>query len=107
MAKFYGKVGYSTVVETAPDVFRDTVVERTYYGDVTRNSFRPQADQNSTVDDVTISNQISIVADPFAIAHFGSIKYVSWMEQKWKVTSIEVAYPRLILQIGGVWHGTE
>lgn len=107
MAKFYGQVGYTIVTETAPDVFRDTITERTYYGDVLRNSLRPQADQHSTVDDVTISNQISIVADPFAIAHFGSIKYVSWMGQKWKVTSIEVSYPRLILQIGGIWNGTE
>lgn len=107
MAKFYGKVGYSIPYEAAPDVWRENVVEHTYYGDVTRNYLRTQESQNGTIDNVSISNQISIVADPFAMDHFGNIKYVKWMNQKWKVTGVEVAYPRLLLTIGGVWNGTE
>lgn len=107
MAKFYGKVGYSIPTETAPDVWRESIVERTYYGDVTRNYMRNQESQNSTIDNVALSNQISIVSDPFAMAHFGAIKFVEWYGQKWKVTGIEVAYPRLLLQIGGVWNGSE
>ena len=105
--KFYGKIGYSVPVETAPDVWRENTVEYSYSGDVTRNYLRPQENQNSTIDNISISNQISIVADPFALSHFGNIKYVEWMQQKWKVTGIEVAYPRLLLTIGGVWNGSE
>lgn len=105
--KFYGKVGYSVPIETAPDVWRENTVEYAYSGDVTRNYLRPQENSNSTIDNVSISNQISIVADPFALAHFGNIKYVKWMQQKWKVTGIEVAYPRLLLSIGGVWNGSD
>lgn len=105
--KFYGKVGYSIPAETAPDVFREQITERTYYGDVIRNYFRNQDNQNSTIDNVSISNQISIVADPYALSHFGNIKYVEWMNQKWKATGIEVAYPRLLITIGGVWNGSD
>lgn len=105
--KFYGKVGYSEPVETSPDVWREQIEERVYYGDVTRNYLRNQENSNSTIDNISISNQVSIVADPFALNHFGNIKYVEWLNQKWKVTGIEVAYPRLLLTIGGVWNGTE
>ena len=40
MAKFYGKVGYVETVETRPGVFTQSVTERTYCGDLVRNSRR-------------------------------------------------------------------
>lgn len=103
--KYYGKVGYSVSTETAPDVFMDTIEEKPYSGDIVRNYLRNQEKQSSTVDDISISNQISIVADPFAYSHFSSIKYVEWLGQKWKVTGVEIAFPRILLTIGGVWNG--
>ena len=103
--KYYGKVGYSVSTETAPDVFMDTIEEKLYSGDIVRNYLRNQEKQSSTVDDISISNQISIVADPFAYSHFSSIKYVEWLDQKWEVTGVEIAFPRILLTIGGVWNG--
>lgn len=103
--KYYGKIGYSISTETATDVWQDVIEEHFYSGDVVRNYLRNQEKQSSTVDDIAISNQISIVADPFAYAHFSSIKYAEWLGQKWKVTGVEIAYPRLLLTIGGVWNG--
>lgn len=103
--KCYVKVGYSIPTETAPDVVRDVVQERSYSGDVTRNYQRNQEQSNSTVDNVVLSNQISIVADPFAYSNFSTIKYVEWLGQKWKVTAVEIAYPRLLLSFGGAWNG--
>lgn len=103
--KYYGKIGYSISTETATDVWKDVIEEYFYSGDVVRNYLRNQEKQSSTVDDIAISNQISIVADPFAYAHFSSIKYAEWLGQKWKVTGVEIAYPRLLLTIGGVWNG--
>lgn len=104
--KYYGKVGYSITTETAPDVWQNTIVEKFYSGDVIRNYLRNQEKQSSTVDDISISNQISIVADPFAYSHFSSIKYVEWLDQKWKVTGVEINHPRINLTIGGVWNGS-
>lgn len=102
MSKYYGKVGYAITKETKPGVWKNLVVERMYYGDILRNTSRWQGSSNVN-DDLVISNQISILADPFAYHNFHSIKYVEWLGSKWKVSSVEVQYPRLILSIGGVY----
>ena len=104
MAKFYGPIGYAKTVETSPDVWEETIIERDYYGDVTRNTFRTQsADQLN--DNINIANVISIVADPYARDNFHSMRYVEFMGAKWKITNVEVQYPRLILTVGGVYNG--
>lgn len=106
MAKYYGSVGYAEIKENPPGVWVDGITERQYYGDVIRNVRRWQSGENLN-DDLTINNQISIVADPYAYQNFHAIKYVTWMGAKWKVSSIDVQYPRLILEVGGVYNGPE
>lgn len=104
MAKFYGLIGYAETSETSPGVWTEVITERSYYGDVIKNSRRWQAGENLN-DDLTINNQISIVADPFAYQNFHAIKYIKWMGASWKITNIDVQSPRLILTIGGVYNG--
>ena len=104
MAKFYGVIGYSTTKETAPGVWTDDITEREYFGELTRNSRRLQS-TDKVNDDINIANEISILADPFANENFHSMKYVGFMGTKWKITSVEVKYPRLILAIGGKYNG--
>lgn len=105
MAKWFGKVGYSETVETAPGVWdpQDTVHE--YYGEVKRNSTRWNGNSESTNDDLTVNVQISIVADPFAIEKFYSMKWIEYMGTKWKITNVEPQFPRLLLTLGGVYNG--
>ena len=105
MAKFYGPIGYSVSTEVRPGVWKDTIEERNYYGDLIRDASRWTASQDSTNDDLTINNQISIVADPFAENNFHSMKYVRFMGANWKITSVEPRFPRLILSVGGVYNG--
>lgn len=104
MNKFYGKIGYAITKETTPGVWVEQIVERSYYGDVIRNIRRLQSSENLN-DDINVSNEISIVADAFANQNFHSMRYVEYMGTKWKVSSVEVKYPRLILSIGGVYNG--
>ena len=104
MAKWYGKVGYVTTVETEPGVYEPTPVERPYFGDMLRHSSR-WSSSNKVNDDLNVSNQISIIADPFAYENFGSIKYVEFMGSFWEVSSMEPQYPRIILSIGGLYNG--
>lgn len=104
MAKFYGKIGYAETVETVPGVWTEQITERDYYGDLTRNTRRLQS-SNQINDDINISNEISIVADPYAINNFHSMRYVEFMGAKWKISNVEVRYPRLILTIGGLYNG--
>lgn len=104
MSKFYGKVGYAVTSEVRPGVWEEQITERNYYGDLNRNKHRWQSGQGLN-DDVNISNEISIVADPFAYKNFQSIRYVELLGSLWKVTDVEVQYPRLILTVGGVYNG--
>lgn len=105
MAKFYGVIGYAESVETSPGIWTDQITERTYSGDLGRNSSRWATSSDSVNDNLTINNQISIIADPFAYQNFHSMKYVEYMGTKWKITSVDPQYPRLILSVGGVYNG--
>lgn len=104
MAKFYGMIGYEITEETDPGIYEEKIVENVYIGDVIKNSRRLQ-DTGKVNDDITVSNRISIIADPFANNNFHSMRYVEIMGAKWKITEVEVEYPRLILTIGGLYNG--
>lgn len=104
MAKFHGKIGYTTSVETAPGVWTDQVSEREYYGDVIRES-KQWTTSGQVNDNLVVNNRISIVADDFANTNFSAMRYVVWIGVYWKVSSIELQRPRLILTLGGVYNG--
>lgn len=103
MAKFYGAIGYAETVETKPGVWEEQITERPYYGELVRNTRRLQSTEHLN-DDVNAANEISIVADPFANENFHRMRYAAFMGARWKITSVEVQYPRLILTIGGVYN---
>ena len=94
---------YAETAETSPDVWDEQLTERPYYGDLLRNSRRFQSTEHLN-DDLAIANEISIVADPFANQNFHRMRYIVYMGTKWKITNVEVQYPRLILTIGGVYN---
>ena len=104
MAKFYGAIGFAQLTETAPGVWDEDITEHMYSGDMNRNSRALQA-SDSVNDDITISNEISIVSDPFADQNFYNMRYVKIGGIKWKIKNAEVKYPRLILTIGGLYNG--
>ena len=93
--KYCGKIGFAmSDEETAPGVWTEQTTERTYYGDLIRNPRRIQSSVN-IIDNIQITNQISIVADPFAYENFHAIRYATYMGTKWKVTSVDRQRPRL------------
>lgn len=104
MAKWYGKIGYAVTEQTEPGLWEEMVVERDYYGDMTSDRRKRQTSDNVN-DNLTLANVISIIADPFAYSNCSNIAYVEVMGARWKVSDIEVQYPRLILTIGGVYNG--
>lgn len=106
MAKFYGKVGYGITEETVPGVWEQHITEVYYYGDVVRNTMRWQSTSNLN-DDLSITNQLSIIADPYAMNNIHNMRYVEWMGTLWKITNVDVEYPRLILTMGGVYNGEQ
>ena len=104
MAKFYGVIGYAVTKMTEQGIYEEQIVETEYVGDVIRNTRRLR-DGSKINDDINISNQISIIADPYAANNFHTIRYVVFMGAKWKISEVEVQYPRLILTLGGLYNG--
>lgn len=104
MAKFYGEIGFVETVETVPGVWKEQIVPHNYYGDLIRNIRRLQGSENLN-DNINVNNEISIVADPYANQNFHMIRYVEFMGTKWKVSNVDVQYPRLVLTLGGVYNG--
>lgn len=104
MAKYLGRVGYGLSEEIVPGVHENIIRERLYYGDVKKDVAKWREGER-VHPQFTASNQISIVADPFAFEHYFAIRYVEWMGTLWSVSEILVQRPRLILRLGGVYNG--
>lgn len=107
MAKFYGKVGYAVTTETAPGVWKPQIVEFPYSGDVIRNTSKWTPSSESTNDNLSTNNLISIIADPFANQNFQNMRYIEFMGGLWKITNVDVQRPRLVLTMGGVYNGKQ
>ena len=104
MPKYFGKVGFAESVETAPGIWEDRIVERSFYGDVVRDLRRLQ-NHTKLNDDITITNSFYIVADKYAYANFHKIRYLEYMGTKWKVESVDASTPpRLTLDVGAVYN---
>jgi len=106
MTKFYGNIGFVGTVDNGHGVYLSVDEERFYTGDLVRNIKRWQSSSDNVNDDLTLSNEISIVADDFINANSQMIKYVTinGSSVKWKVNTIMMEYPRIRLQIGGVYN---
>lgn len=103
MAKVYVTIGYAETVETTPGVHVEQIKERKHPGELTRNTRRLESSGNLN-DNVNVANELSIIADPFAINNFHSMRYVELWGVKWKVTSVDASrHPRLVLSLGGVY----
>lgn len=96
-------IGYAQTVEKAPGVWVEDIIEKPYYGDISR--LTKKLEGGSTVNsNINMANEISIVADPFASENFFAMRYVFYAGAKWRINSVEVQYPRLILGIGGLYN---
>lgn len=104
MSKWFGKIGYAVTGETDPGVWEDTIIEKNYYGDLISDKRKRQSSGNVN-DNINLANVISIIADPFVIENYSHMVYAEIMGVKWKITEVEVQYPKLILTIGGVYNG--
>ena len=106
MNRWYGKVGYVETTEVRPGIWQEQETVREYYGEFIKKSskFRVSSDAN---DDRDISVELSIVADPFAHENYLNIRFVEWMGKKLVAESVEPAYPRLEITVGGEYNGEQ
>ena len=106
MAKFYGAIGYAVSEETTPGVWKDTIIERPYTGDIVTNS-RNWRQIGNVNPDLTISDTISIIADGFSLSGNSEMKYVNWRGSLWEIANVIIERPRVILTLGGLYNGQE
>lgn len=103
MARFYGMIGYGITEETSPGIYTESNMERPYYGEIIKNYRRWEAGERLN-DNFDISNTFSILADEFAYSHIYAMRYVNYLGTNWKIKSVSIERPRLVLEIGGVYN---
>lgn len=104
MAKYSGFIGYAKQVKVKPGVYQETIKPHRVRGDVInlKNSVNTS---DEIVSDIQLNHRISIIADKTTYSNFATIRYITYMGVKWRVASVEVARPRLVITTGGVWNG--
>lgn len=107
MAKWAGKIGFLITEEKKGSIWEEHVIEKPYTGDVISATYRNAPASEKLNDDLSVTQDLSIVADNFAINNAYRIRYATMLGGKWKVTTIKPQFPRLVLSIGGLYNGPE
>jgi len=105
MARYHDKVGFLIPQDNQETGLSEPrAVEKTLYGRVLEHS-RKWETTDHTNDDLVLANQIAITGNDYAFRYMSAIAYARFMGGWWKVTSIKLKYPEIILTLGGVWNG--
>ena len=106
--KYFGNAGFRLKdVEVEPDAYEPQLVSKIIKGDVVQNRYGRQNSDKSTIDNITITNQLSIVANQFLMKHISNLVYVKFQGVKWKVVSYNIKAPRIFVDLGGVYNEQE
>lgn len=104
--KYAGNIGFwQSDTETSPGVYGPSIVEKKYTGDVLKNSRRFKDRDGFQNGELFFTNRISVLSDLYLQNNISTIKYIEWKGSKWNVTSVEINYPRVVLEIGGPYNG--
>ena len=111
MAKWVGTIGFAQQKEQETDgvpngVWVEEIVQKKYSGDLLKHRIITQNFSEAN-DSMNISNQVSLIADPYALKNFVTMRYLTFMDTKWKIRDIDVEFPRIILTIGDIYNETE
>lgn len=102
MSRFSGKLGFITTTETEEGVWLENVIELPTKGTI--RSLYVRNDNNSSVNtNLRLTNEVSILMDSKIQKHLEALKYVVFKGSKWEVKSIGVNYPRLTINLGGLY----
>ena len=104
MTKFAGNIGYGIQTESTPGIWKEVITERFATGDLLNEVWRHKSSDKIN-DDISITNRISILAGKYVNDNKHSILYVMIDNIAWKVSTVEVLGPRLILNIGAMYNG--
>lgn len=103
MSKCSGVIGYALAGETQPGVWTEGVTEKKYIGDIVKDN-RRIVDQGEINGSINISNNISIVSNRFMLEKMSFMRYLTLNKSKWKISSVEIKPPRIIITLGGLYN---
>ena len=102
MSRFSGKLGFVMTRETEEGVWLEDVVELPVKGTI--RSLYVRNDNSASVNtNLRLTNEISILMDTKIKTYLETLKYVLWKGSKWEVQSIGVNYPRMTINLGGLY----
>ena len=102
MSRFSGKLGFVMTRETEEGVWLEDVVEIPVKGTI-RSLYVRNDNASSVNTNLRLTNEISILIDSKTKTRLETLKYVVWKGSKWEVQSIGVNYPRLTINLGGLY----
>lgn len=102
MSRFSGKLGFVTTHETEEGVWLEDVVEINVKGTI-RSLYVRNDNSSSANTNLRLTNEISVLMDTKYQSYLETLKYVVWKGSKWEVQSIGVNYPRLTINLGGLY----
>lgn len=109
MTKYSGYVGFAVEEEVEPGLWVNKVVRVKMKGDVLYEASNFSSDGRRNVekvhDDLNVENRISLIAGRKSYKEFMNIAYLEYLGVKWEVKSVQLAAPRFIVTLGGIWNG--
>lgn len=102
MSRFSGKLGFVMTHETDEGVWLEEFVELHVKGTI-RSLYVRNENSASANTNLRLTNEISILMDTKIQTYLETLKYVVWKGSKWEVQSIGVNYPRLTINLGGLY----
>ena len=103
MSKCSGMIGYTLAVETQPGVWTESITEKKYYGDIIKDN-RKIVDSSEINGSVIVDNRISVVSNSFMLDNMEFMRYITFMNSKWKIRSLDINPPRIIISMGGLYN---
>lgn len=102
MSRFSGKLGFVMTSETEEGVWLENNVEIPVKGTI-RNLHVRNDNSSSANTNLRLTNEVSILLNSKIDMYLETLKYVIWKGSKWEVQSIGVNYPRLTINLGGLY----
>lgn len=98
--KICGLIEFAYTENTGHGVWKKVKTEKKYYMDINRVNWYNRDSQQTVNGTFTINNTVSILCNPFLLEHYTQIEWVEFNGTKWKVSSVDLEPPRIILSIG-------
>ena len=102
MSRFSGKLGFVMTHEPEEGVWLENIIELPAKGTI-RSLYVRNDNASSVNTNLRLTNEISILLDSKIQTYLETLRYVVYKGSKWEVQSIGVNYPRLTINLGGLY----